>query len=144
MADTQKIEYAVMQDIKARLEAEPVTPTVIVEHTEQPQEATFIRVRSMSLQPALQGGKIPTGERRDTIAVDVHSYQDDDQNGETLHNITSEARAAIFRSDILSLLDGVSSFISYYGLEGGNDVADYEDGYRMNTLTFDLILQPQK
>ncbi len=143
MADTQKIEYEVMQDIKSRLEAEPVTPTVITEHTEQPQEATFIRVRCMSLQPALQGGKIPTGERRATIAVEASSYQDDDKNGETLHNITAEARAAIYRSDILSLLNGASSYCTYFGIEGGNDEGDYEDGYRIQSIMFDMILQPK-
>lgn len=143
MADTQKIEYEVMQDVKARLEAESVTPTVITEHTEQPQETTFIRVRCMSLQPALQGGKIPTGERRATIAVEANSYQDDDQNGETLHSITAEARAAIYRDDILSLLDGLSSYCTYFGLEDGNDENDYEDGYRIQSILFDVILQPK-
>lgn len=143
MADTQKIEYQLQQDIRQRLLDYGVTSTVITEHQEQPQEAVFIRVRCMNLAGSLPGGKIPTGMRRATMAVEINSYQDEDKDGETLHDNTENARAAIYRDDILDLLTADSTYNTYYGMEDGDDVPDFEEGYRVQSIQFDLIMKPE-
>lgn len=142
MADTQKIEYHLMQDVKTRLENAGVSETIIVEHDQKPKTQAFIRVRCLNLSGALAGGKIPTGTRRATMAVEAYSYQDDDKDGDTLHSVTASAREAIYIKEILSTLNSLSTYNTYYGMEDGDDVPDFEEGYRIQSIQFDLIMKP--
>jgi len=143
MASTQKIEDAVLNDIKARLQDGGVSATIIKEYNEQPSEATFVRLRILNMPSGLGGGKLPTGIRRPAVSIEANSYYDDDKDGAVLHGLVEDIREAIYIDELLSELNSVSNYCTYFGMEEGDIITDDEDRYRVHALQFTLVMQPQ-
>jgi len=150
MAETHKIEDEVLNDIKARLQStddggsQYVTATIIKEYSEQPNEAQFVRLRILNMPSGLEGGKLPTGIRRPTVSIEASSYFDDDKDGSALQNLVRDIRSAFYVDDLLSDLNSLSDYCTYFGMEEGDIITDDEDRYRIHAVQMTLVMQPQK
>jgi len=142
-ATSQKIEYNVMADIEERLDDAGIN-NVITEHNDAPDAATYVRVICLNMRDILDGGTVPTGMRQADMAVECFSHRDDDTDGEDLHTLVESVRSAVYRDDILSLLNTLSTYNTYYGLLAGDDLPDEQDRFRIRSIQFSLILKPQK
>lgn len=143
MASSNKIEYNVCLDIKAALDAKSIA-NVIIETARQPEAAVFVRVACVALRSNLESGSVPTGMRQADIVVDCYSYEHDDATGSALAGLVESVRDAIYDTAILTTLNTKSTYNTYYGLGGGDDLPDEQERYRIRSLIFSLVLKPEK
>jgi hypothetical protein len=142
MASSQKIEYNACIDIKTLLTNGGVS-NVIQEYEEQPNAPTSVIVRCINMNDNLADGKIPTGMKEVTLSVDCLSHEGDDNNGSALAILTGDVRTLIYDGDIISSLNSVTSYHTYYGLAAGDDIPETQERYRIRSIVFDLILKPE-
>lgn len=143
MATRQQIENDVRLDVKAVLDAASIT-NVVVETTDRPAVAVYVRVMCVNLRGNLMGGTLPTGMYQADMSVEVFSHYDDDSDAADMNAKIGEVTQALWTDDILTTLNSASTYHTYYGMGEGDSIPDQDGRYRIRAIQFSLILKPEK